>query len=308
VKRIIVITGEAGAGKSGAIKHLEDLGFYCIDNIPPELIPEFIRLIEESSEIERAALVVDVRSPNFSPQILKDLKERYPGLELWYFTADKSVLLKRFKETRRPHPFHRYFPEESLEGLIEREKELYGAVKELADRVIDTSNLTIHDLKRKLKELLEEGKLTLQVNLLSFGFKYGIPQLADNVFDVRFLPNPHFVPSLKSKTGMDREVLDYMFRFPETKETLELIYGFIKFTLPKYEKEGKSYITYAVGCTGGQHRSVAFAELLAEKVAREFPDYEVFVEHREQGVRRRVKGEELPRKETTRSTSPESGR
>jgi UPF0042 nucleotide-binding protein len=302
MKRILVLTGEAGAGKSGALKHLEDLGFYCIDNIPPDLIPEFIRLIDESPEIEKAALVVDVRSPKFknsAPQTLKELKERYPGVELWFLTAEKPTLLKRFKETRRPHPFQKYSPEESLEGLIELEKEILSPVKELADKVLDTTNLTIHDLKRRLKELLEEGKLTLQVNLLSFGFKYGIPQLADNVFDVRFLPNPHFVPELKEKTGMDEEVVDYIFQFDETKETLRLIYDFIKFSLPKYEKEGKSYITYAVGCTGGQHRSVAFAELLAQKVAEEFPQYEVFVEHREQGVRRRVKGESSPREETT---------
>jgi len=295
MKKILVLTGEAGAGKSGALKHLEDLGFYCIDNIPPDLIPEFIRLINESPEIEKAALVVDIRNPKFrecAPQTLKELKEMYPGVELWFLTAEKAALLKRFKETRRPHPFHKYSPEESLEGLIELEKELLSSVKELADKVLDTTNLTIHDLKRRLKELLEEGKLTLQVNLLSFGFKYGIPQLADNVFDVRFLPNPHFVPELKEKTGMDREVVDYIFQFDQTRETLSLIYDFIKFSLPNYEKEGKSYITYAVGCTGGQHRSVAFAELLAKKVAREFPQYEVFVEHREQGVRKRVKGEE----------------
>ena len=304
MKKIVVITGEAGAGKSGAIKHLEDLGFYCIDNIPPGLIPEFIRLIEESSEIERAALVVDVRSPRFSPEILRRLKERYPGIEVWYFTADRQALLKRFKETRRPHPFQKYFPEESLESLIEREKELYGRVVELADRVIDTTNLTVHDLKRKIKEILRTGRLTLQVNFLSFGFKYGIPQLADNVFDVRFLPNPHFVPDLKEKTGMDREVLDYILQFEETRKTLELIYSFVRFTLPLYEKEGKSYITYAIGCTGGQHRSVAFAQLLAQRVAREFPGYEVFVEHREQGVRKRVEGQEAP----TETPSPESGR
>jgi len=299
MKRILVLTGEAGAGKSGALRHLEDLGFYCIDNIPPDLIPEFIRLIDESPEIDKAALVVDIRSPKFkdsAPQALRELKEKYPEAELWFLTAEKPALLKRFKETRRPHPFQKYSPEESLEGLIELEKELLGPVKELADKVIDTTNLTIHDLKRKLKEILEEGKFTLQVNLLSFGFKYGIPQLADNVFDVRFLPNPHFVPELKEKTGMDREVVDYIFQFEETKETLNLIYNFIKFSLPKYEKEGKSYITYAVGCTGGQHRSVAFAELLSRKVAREFPQYEVFVEHREQGIRRKVKGEESPQR------------
>jgi len=253
MKRIVVITGEAGAGKSSAIKHLEDLGFYCIDNIPPDLIPEFIKLIERSSEIEKAALVIDIRNPKFrssAPQMLRKLKERYP-LEIWYFTADKDSLLKRFKETRRPHPLQKYFPQENLEKLIEKEKEFYEGVKELSDKNIDTTNLTVHDLKRKVKELLKTGKLNLQVNFISFGFKYGVPLSADNVFDVRFLPNPHFVPKLKEKTGRDREVLDYILKFDQTKKTFELIYNFVKFTLPLYEREGKSYITYAVGCTGG---------------------------------------------------------
>ena len=306
MKRIVVLTGEAGAGKSGALKHLEDLGFYCIDNIPPDLIPEFIKLIEESPEIERAALVVDIRNPKFkesAPLMLRELKEKYPNLEVWYLTADRETLLKRFKETRRPHPFQRYFPQESLEKLIDKEKELYEEVKLLADKKLDTTSFTVHDLKRHLKELLSTGKITIQVNFLSFGFKYGVPQLADNVFDVRFLPNPHFVPHLKEKTGLDREVVDYVWKFPETRRTFSLIYEFVKFTLPLYEKEGKSYITYAVGCTGGQHRSVAFAQLLAEKVAKEFPELEVFVEHREQGIRERV-GAKAP----TGKGSPESGR
>ena len=306
MKRIVVLTGEAGAGKSGALKHLEDLGFYCIDNIPPDLIPEFIKLIEESPEIERAALVVDIRNPKFkesAPLMLRELKEKYPNLEVWYLTADRETLLKRFEETRRPHPFQRYFPQESLEKLIDKEKELYEEVKLLADKKLDTTSFTVHDLKRHLKELLSTGKITIQVNFLSFGFKYGVPQLADNVFDVRFLPNPHFVPHLKEKTGLDREVVDYVWKFPETRRTFSLIYEFVKFTLPLYEKEGKSYITYAVGCTGGQHRSVAFAQLLAEKVAEEFPELEVFVEHREQGIRERV-GAKAP----TGKGSPESGR
>ncbi|WP_457677803.1 RNase adapter RapZ [Thermovibrio sp.] len=298
-KRILLLTGESGAGKSGAVKHLEDLGFYCIDNIPPDLIPEFLRLIKESSEIGKAALVVDIRNPKFrtsASEMIRELKEKFPEIEVWYFTADKLALLKRFKETRRPHPFQKYYPEESLERLIELEKEHYEEVKSLADKVIDTTNFTVHDLKRHIKEILETGKPTLQVNFLSFGFKYGIPQLADNVFDVRFLPNPHFVPELKSKTGMDGEVVDYIMSFEEARKTLDVIYNFVKFSIPLYNKEGKSYITFAVGCTGGQHRSVAFAELLSKMAAKDFPDYEIFVEHREQGVRERVK------------PSPEGGR
>ncbi|WP_456455984.1 RNase adapter RapZ [Thermovibrio sp.] len=293
MKRIIVLTGESGAGKSSALKHLEDLGFYSIDNVPPDLIEEFLKLIKESSEITKAALVVDARNPKFRKEgekLFKKLRESYPQIEFWLFTAEKGALLKRFKETRRPHPLQKEFQNKSLEELIEKEKELYEPLKELVNKVIDTTGINVHQLKEQVKNLIEVGKPTVQVNFLSFGFKYGVPQSADNIFDVRFLPNPHFVPELKSKTGMDREVIDYIMKFKESKETLERIFSLVKFTLPLYEKEGKSYITYAVGCTGGQHRSVAFAELLSERTAKEFPEYQIYVEHREQKERRKVSG------------------
>jgi len=295
VKRVLIITGEAGAGKSSAVKHLEDLGFYCIDNVPPALVPELLSLVERNPEIEKAALVADVRNPEFKEsagELFRRIKEEFPSVEIWYFTADKDTLINRFKETRRPHPFQRYYANESLERLIEREKEFYEGLKGSFDRVIDTTNLTYHDLKRLIKELLETGKPRLQVNFLSFGFKYGIPHSADNVFDVRFLPNPHFVPHLKDKTGMESEVEEFVMGYEESRKTLETILDFVRLTLPLYEREGKAYITYAVGCTGGQHRSVVFAEALANRVAEEFPQYEIYVEHREQKVRRKVSGEQ----------------
>lgn len=295
MKRVLIITGEAGAGKSSAVKHLEDLGFYCIDNVPPALVPELLSLVERNTEIEKAALVADVRNPEFKEsagELFRRIKEEFPSVEIWYFTADKDTLINRFKETRRPHPFQRYYANESLERLIEREKEFYEGLKGSFDRVIDTTNLTYHDLKRLIKELLETGKPRLQVNFLSFGFKYGIPHSADNVFDVRFLPNPHFVPHLKDKTGMESEVEEFVMGYEESRKTLETILDFVRLTLPLYEREGKAYITYAVGCTGGQHRSVVFAEALANKVAEEFPQYEIYVEHREQKVRRKVSGEQ----------------
>ncbi len=295
MKKVLIITGEAGAGKSSAVKHLEDFGFYCIDNVPPALVPELLSLIERNPEIERAALVADVRNPEFKEsagELFKQVKEEFPGVEIWYFTADKDTLINRFKETRRPHPFQRYYPGESLERLIEREKEFYERLKDSFDRVIDTSNLTYHDLKRLIKELLETGKPQLQVNFLSFGFKYGIPHTADNVFDVRFLPNPHFVPHLKEKTGMESDVEEFVMGYEESRKTLDAILNFVRLTLPLYEKEGKAYITYAVGCTGGQHRSVVFAEALANRVAEEFPQYEIYVEHREQKVRKKVSREQ----------------
>ena len=291
-KEIIIITGESGAGKSSAMKHLEDLDFYCIDNIPPDLIPGLILLVEKNPEIKKAALVIDIRNPGFrntSPIILKKLKEQFPSTQIWYFTAERDVLIKRFSETRRPHPFERYEPEKSLESLIDEEKEILSSVKQFADVIIDTSFLTTHDLKRFIKNLLSGEKPRLKITFLSFGFRYGIPPSADNVFDVRFLPNPHFVPDLRPKTGMDREVVDYIMQFKETRETLNLISNLIEFSIPMYEKEGKAYITFAIGCTGGQHRSVAITEILASRTSKRFLDYEIYVEHREQNVRKKVK-------------------
>jgi len=294
-KKILILTGESGAGKSSAMRHLEDLGFYCIDNIPPTLVLSLIRLIEDNPEIEKAVLVTDIRNPSFrttAPEMLKNIKSKYPDVEIWYFTSDKEALIKRFSETRRPHPFERYEPKKSLEALIDEEKGILEPVKALADRVIDTTGMTTHDLKRFLKEIICSGRPRLKVTILSFGFKYGLPPSADNVFDVRFLPNPHFVPQLRPKTGMDREVAEYIFRFPEAKETLQLITRFIEFTLPMYEQEGKAYVTYAIGCTGGQHRSVALTELIAKKIAEKFKGFSVFVEHRELNERKQVSNSE----------------
>ena len=291
MKKLILLTGEAGAGKSSAVKHLEDLGFYCIDNVPPALIPELLTLIERNPEIEKSAVVVDVRSPEFAKggkEFFERIKKEFPYVEVWYFTADKETLINRFKETRRPHPFERYYGTESLESFIEKEKEFYERFKEFYDRVIDTSHLNYHDLKRVIKNLLQTGKPQLKVNFLSFGFKYGIPPSVDNVFDVRFLPNPHFVPKLKQKTGMEDEVKDFVMGHEESRKVFEIIKEFVETTIPLYEKEGKAYITYAIGCTGGQHRSVVFAEVLAEAIAEKYPQYEIYVEHREQKVRRKI--------------------
>lgn len=291
-RETVIITGESGAGKSSAVKHLEDLGFYCIDNIPPDLISSLMHLIENNPEIKKAALVIDIRNPKFrdtAPTMLNQLKKNFSFIQIWYFTADRNVLIKRFSETRRPHPFERYESGKSLESLIDEEKEILTPIRDLATSTIDTTSMTVHDLKRFIKTLLSGKKPQLKITFLSFGFKYGVPQSADNVFDVRFLPNPHFVSGLRAKTGMDREVVDYIMQFKETMKTVDLISKFVKFSIPMYEKEGKAYITFAVGCTGGQHRSVAIAESLALSTKKMFPDYEVYVEHREQKVRKEVK-------------------
>ena len=294
MKEILILTGESGAGKSSAMRHLEDLGFYCIDNVPSSLLKELIGLIESSPEIEKAVLVTDVRNPSFrerADEIIRNLKKEIPYVKVWFFTADKGTLIKRFSETRRPHPLEKYYSGEGLENLIEKEKEFLSPVRELADKVVDTSSMNTHELKAFIKDLLLKGKPRLKVTILSFGFKNGVPPSADNIFDVRFLPNPHFVPHLKTKTGKDKEVKQFIMQFKEAHYLVKHIINFVKFTLPLYEREGKSYITYGIGCTGGQHRSVAVAEIVAKEVAKAFPDFEVFVEHREQRERERVKVE-----------------
>jgi len=293
-KEMILLTGESGAGKSCALRHLEDLGFYCIDNVPSNLIPSVLRLIEDNPEIEKAVLAIDIRNPEFrenAPKILKELKEKYPDLEVWFFTASPQVLLRRFSETRRPHPLQRYYPEKSLNELIDEEKENLEAVKNYATLIIDTSHFNPHQLKQYIRGILGEKKPKVKVTFLSFGFKFGIPQDADNVFDVRFLPNPHFVENLREKDGTSKEVKEFLLKFEETRKLLETIKNFVKFSLPLYEKEGKAYITFAIGCTGGQHRSVAIAEIVAEDCLKNFPDYEIFVEHRERKLRKKLNKE-----------------
>ncbi|WP_457569959.1 RNase adapter RapZ [Desulfurobacterium sp.] len=290
-KKLIIITGLSGGGKSTAAKYLEDLEFYCIDNIPPDLIPNLFHLINENPEIHRAALVLDIRNPKFrelAGGMLQRLKKEFPEVEIWFFKADEKTLIKRFSETRRPHPLQRYESEKSLQELIEEETEYLKPVEEEATKIIDTSHMTPHELKKLIKDLIAGGKGTFKITFLSFGFKYGIPQEADNVFDVRFLPNPHFVPELRAKTGMDKEVKEFILKFPETLSLIEKLKDLISFTIPHYYREGKSYLTFAVGCTGGQHRSVAIAEILAEAAAKEFPDFEIFVEHREQKKRKKI--------------------
>ena len=291
MKRFIILTGLSGAGKSSAMRHLEDLGFYCIDNIPPDLIPNLFHLISNNPEIEKAALVIDVRNPKFESLLsglIGRLKEGSENVELWFLTARKDVLVKRFSETRRPHPLQKYKPGLGIERLIDEEVKLLQPVEGMADRVIDTSDMTPHDLKRLIKEMLSEERRGLQITFLSFGFKFGVPQAIDNLFDVRFLPNPHFVPELRAKTGLDEDVRGYIMSFPESLDFIDRLRDMVSFTIPLYDREGKSYLTYAIGCTGGQHRSVAVAEILAENTVKEFREFNVFVEHRELKIRKKL--------------------
>jgi UPF0042 nucleotide-binding protein len=277
----VVVTGLSGSGKSTAIHVLEDLGFYCIDNLPVALIPRVVELWESSQEeVRRVALGVDVRERHFLeevPSVFADLRARGVALEVIYLEASDDVLLRRFSETRRPHPAA---DGGGLADGIRREREKLRAVREASDRILDTSALTVHELRAALRDLIERTDAgTMTIALVSFGYKYGLPTDADLVFDCRFLPNPFFVEDLRHRVGTDQAVADYVLKRDETQDFLRHMLGLLDFTLPHYQHEGKSYLTIAIGCTGGRHRSIALVEelkrLLTERGRR------VLVRHRD---------------------------
>ena len=264
--RFIIVTGLSGSGKSHAIRALEDLGYFCIDNLPTQLIPTVAELARrEDAGLSKIAIVVDIREGAFLqdfPKVyrkLKGLPEVSPMLV--FLEANDAALLRRFSETRRPHPLAK---DRSVgEGILEERKKL-DRIRKMADLIVDTTNLTVHDLRNAFVELSRGTgrRADLVVNLLSFGYKYGVPLDADLIFDVRCLPNPHFVERLRNLTGRDRQVSQYMRRSPETREFIEQLALFLKFSLPHYVREGKTYLTIGLGCTGGRHRSVMVAESL----------------------------------------------
>lgn len=268
--RFVVLTGLSGSGKSQAIRALEDLGYFCVDNLPVALLPMLAELtLRAGNEISRAAVVVDVREGKMLDELPKVLK-RLQGMRslhpvLIFLDAADDVLVRRFSETRRPHPLA---PDRSVaEGITEERRKLNG-IRSMADLILDTSNLTVHELRDSFRRMSrdEGARAEMVVNLVSFGYKHGVPVDADLVFDVRCLPNPHFVDRLKGLTGRDRAVVDFMRRFPATKDFIERLTSFLKFALPHYVQEGKSYLTVAIGCTGGQHRSVMIAEALKKSL------------------------------------------
>jgi RNase adapter protein RapZ len=279
--QLVVVTGLSGSGKSTAIHVLEDLGFYCIDNLPVALIPRVVELWESSQEeVRRVALGVDVRERHFLeevPSVFADLRARGVALEVIYLEASDDVLLRRFSETRRPHPAAEGG---GLADGIRREREKLRAVREASDRILDTSAFTVHELRAALRELLERSDAgTMTIALVSFGYKYGLPTDADVVFDCRFLPNPFFVEELRHRVGTDKAVADYVLKRPETQELLRHVLGLLDFTLPRYQHEGKSYLTIAIGCTGGRHRSIALIEELKRLLTER--GYRVLVRHRD---------------------------
>jgi UPF0042 nucleotide-binding protein len=264
----IVLTGLSGAGKTQAMRALEDLGYFCVDNLPTSLIPTLASLSVRDS-IDRVAIVVDVREGTFLkrfPRVYARL-QRMRGLNpvLIFLEATDATLQRRFSETRRPHPLGR--GRSAAEGIREERARLRG-IRDLADEIVDTSDLTVHELRRFFMGLMRDrAPGSLVVTLLSFGYKHGVPSDADLMFDVRCLPNPHFVPALRDHTGRDRPVVKFMDRDASTREFIDRLGDYLRYVLPQYVAEGKSYLTVAIGCTGGRHRSVMIAERLKRSLA-----------------------------------------
>lgn len=281
--RFVVVTGMSGGGKSTALKMLEDAGFYCVDNLPASLIEKFVELIATpGSEITKVALGLDVRAGESFKEVTSILqKEKEAGydFEILFMDASDNALVKRYKETRRVHPLA---SGGRVEEGIRRERDLLSGIKTRADYVIDTSNLLTRELKEELDRIFikNEEYNSLMITLLSFGFKYGIPADADLVFDVRFLPNPFYIEELKQKTGNDREVRDYVMQFEESRTFLDKLTDMLQFLIPNYVKEGKYQLVVAIGCTGGQHRSVTLANELYDRM-KDQGGYGIKLFHRE---------------------------
>jgi len=279
-KELVIVTGISGAGKASALKAFEDLGFHCVDNLPLELLPDFATLVSKSAEIEKAAIVVDVREGTTIdrlPEILKFVKTLLPT-RVVFLDAQDASLVQRYSETRRPHPLGK---SETVWRSIVEERQLLDPIRNVADTLIDTSKFNVHELRAHIQARYgqEEKTNRLLVSCLSFGFKNGVPLDADMVFDVRFLPNPHFVPEFRKKTGLDPKVAGYVNSFPQTGEFLDKVTKLMLYLLPHYVKEGKSYLTVAFGCTGGQHRSVMMAEEVSKRLAK--AGYQVKALHRD---------------------------
>lgn len=280
---LIIITGMSGAGKSVAVRSLEDLGFFCVDNLPPVLIPKFAELIEQSNgKIAKVALVIDLRGREFFTALAESLafiKDHFTiHSEILFLDATDSVLVQRYKESRRRHPLA---PEGMPLDGIRLERKMLGELKLSATQVVDTSNMKPAQLREKIISRFShmEGS-QLSVNITSFGFKYGVPIDSDLIFDVRFLPNPHYIEQLRPLTGQDSDVYEYVMKWPETQTFLAKLLDMLHFLLPQYHKEGKSQVIIGIGCTGGKHRSVAIAEYLGRMLGTSETE-KVRVSHRD---------------------------
>jgi UPF0042 nucleotide-binding protein len=277
---IVIITGLSGSGKTIALRALEDSDFFCVDNLPVALIESFVSIISRDTDIRKIGIGIDIREKGFLSEILgvlKNLRNQY-HTEILFLEAEEDVLLRRFKETRRPHPLGG-----NIEKAIQIEKERLSLLSENADRIIDTSSFTPHQLRQFITSLYktQKTKKAMTVVLISFGFKFGAPQNADLLFDVRFMPNPNFVPKLKKLKGTDKRISDFVCKKPEAKLFMEKVKDLMDFLIPLYIKEGKSYLTVGVGCTGGNHRSPAIVEKLKSSLKRHPIDLHIV--HRDLG-------------------------
>jgi UPF0042 nucleotide-binding protein len=279
--QMVIITGMSGAGKTVAIQSLEDLGYFCVDNLPPTLLPKFLELMKESgNKMNKVALVMDLRGREFFESLIEALdniaEKTWITPQILFLDAKDATLVTRYKETRRSHPLAPTGP--PLQG-IGLERELLEELKGRSQLIFDTSDLKPRELREKIiSQFAVHSKQVFTVNVLSFGFKYGIPIDADLVFDVRFLPNPHYIDHMRPQTGLDEEVSTYVLKWNETQKFLDKVIDLLTFMLPHYKREGKSQLVIAIGCTGGQHRSVA----LTEKIGRHFEaDYRTHITHRD---------------------------
>jgi UPF0042 nucleotide-binding protein len=275
--RIIIVTGVSGAGKSTALRALEDAGYFCVDNLPLPLMGRFVELLSDSAEAAQAAVGVDAREGDFlhaSREVFAGLRRDGHQLEVLFLDADDDVLVRRFSETRRRHPL----AGDDLREGIGREREILRGLREEASAYVDTANLNVHQLKGVIHERYRRSADVLAVTLLSFGFKHGLPAEADIVLDVRFLPNPYFVEALSAATGEEPTVRDFVLDNPDAREFLDRGQALLEFLLPRAEREGKAYLTVAVGCTGGRHRSVAVVQELAKRLPGRHP---LTVRHRD---------------------------
>jgi len=280
---LVIITGISGAGKGSALKTFEDLGFYAVDNLPVGLISNFADLVRDSTEIARAALVVDIREGarlDKLPQLLQSLRGSL-RMTVLFLEADEDALVRRYSETRRPHPLGR---KTSVKASLQAERKRLQPVRDVADLVVDTSKFNVHELRALLTERFQsaERKQNALIACVSFGFSKGVPEDADLMFDVRFLPNPHFIPKFRPFTGRNPQVARYIKSFPQTREFIARISELLVYLIPHYIREGKSYLTIAFGCTGGKHRSVLIAEEVKKRLAK--AGYNVKVVHRDSPV------------------------
>ncbi len=279
---LIIVTGLSGAGRSTALQALEDQGFFCIDNLPPDFVDSLTNYLDEHSEYCEVGLGIDVRTGSLfegAERLLKKLREKGHNVEVLFIDCADKLLVRRYSETRRPHPLA---ADGDVLEAIEKERSRLSALRAQASLVIDTTRMSVHELRARLRDMvhLRSRGLQMVVRMMSFGYKYGLPNDVDTVFDIRYLPNPHFVRELRPLTGCDPEVVEFVMRAPEAKELLDLLKNLLTTTLPLYQKEGKAYFSIGVGCTGGKHRSVVFTELLAKQFR---DDFHVKTLHRDLG-------------------------